>query len=527
MFIHSAKNTSRRIFPFIVVLLMMPNFLCAATGNNDITPKIKRFRLNCPLPSTAKCISTRLIPSGYTVLSEKIDVEIYEDSWVIDFRKRKNPQDRQIELRIVSSDGELYVINALFPEEKIAPVPLAPPAVPINKTSSTTPAKEKSELKEDAAQPNKVKKQEVIRPESELSKKEGALINSESFCETLAKDPVVKKYVEILQKFSAFSGKVENYNENRPHFDSADRRLERYVDSKSVDNPGTVSDVLADCALQIKDSKLFPLFGVNLSDLKRYSKDKADRDGARQKQNVPGNIKQIDAKIGVSSNPFLNSRSRKVVLSNGDTPLLSALMFQDGKDEVKSIEKEVFDDLNKKLASLKANQDGIQKREAERKKSVVNLAARLKKISSGDLRVAKSCFDIAVGLEANMSDQLLPAISPSKEVRAITAMLLDYDENELIKSGQGKLSVNNNFGMFKTGAKTQWFGKDEISPGNSKVFVVGRYVANEQVKLTNGSVKKASVFEALCVSPDSKSMSIDDAFIYMNNADELEKELSR
>ena len=510
----------------------------AAGKDINIKPKEIRHRLNCPLPSESKCAAKRTIPFGYTVLSENIDVDINGEFWLIDFKRTKPTAARKVELRILSDEGVLHIIEAQFPEANFQTAPQPTPNQPNQAIQQNSPLNVGGKPEAAAKLPiNNLTKadggQSITLKKTALdpSVKGLAYTDVVSYCDAIKKNKTLNKYVALLAKFSYYEDKVSKdiYSANRPHFDNKSRQLSGFADSNvDIMNSSNVADLLTGCAFQLKDTKLFPLFGLEKLELEEAVKSaKKAQSIAPSNDNNSQRDKRFEGPLRNHSGPFFNNKFKRAVFHRGDSPLLATLLLENGTNEINVIENEVFSDLKNKLDILQKNHEKISRERDEFNKTVQVTANRLKKILKGDLKSGKNCLEVAIGLGANTNNGLLPGISPKNEIRALAAKLLDYEEGNVLKGGFGKVSLDGNFGIFKTSSNTIWFDKDRISPGNSEVFIVGRYVANEQLKLNNGTFKKAPLFNALCVSLDIQIFALENLLLYESVEKILDDEASK
>jgi hypothetical protein len=154
-----------------IILLANIGHLFAQTTKkqspNNLAPKIIYFKANCPSPSKAKCAIKNPIISGYTVLSEQIEIDRDEYNLIIDFRKRNPGNNDQV--RILASSGEEYVFNITFPSD---------PVLTINKNSNSESEIKKNNSTESTAAPlekssaspsskkNNLNNEEIQKPQS-------------------------------------------------------------------------------------------------------------------------------------------------------------------------------------------------------------------------------------------------------------------------------------------------------------------------------------------------------------------------
>lgn len=120
-----------------------------------------------------------------------------------------------------------------------------------------------------------------------------------------------------------------------------------------------------------------------------------------------------------------------------------------------------------------------------------------KRIKGGDLKAAQSCVDLMSALEVD--DGLEAALTPHKRLKSGLATLNKYTESKLgggvmyiIKSGYPA--------EVRTSSSTLWFDRDAIRVG-SDVMVIGKYIDNTSIRLTNGTNRQAPVLDAVCIQP--------------------------
>ena len=515
-----------------------------AQASKKTTPDIGlpeiHHKASCPLPNKSKCVINNPIVSGYTVLTKNVDVEKDDAFLIVDFSKAKDRSSREETLRLLSSADELHVIDVKFPpdltpaasnkrieaslNEKLLQQSLSDGAESQKSAlGSNTNSMKNSPASPDSPTPsansNPVKDQEL-----------GLIYtDAKSYCDGIQKNVVIKKYaalrkqIHIAEQGGARSSRKYNdpleMRSQGKQFDTEDGGLKKWTDNKVEDFSRnrklrygelsrTFKNWAAECAITVKDTDLIYFFSgsdpvVLLDELKKKD-EKAnkvhkslDPSGNLVSQRLPTKTDMSDVFGG---------------LSIEKSQFFIAPVFQGGDNAINNLSKELFKSLEHDAKLLSSEAKKIAAEKTEKEKLIADMKAneqleikreneRANKIKSGDYSAATGCIDIAEALDANTVNNLKPGLEASGELREVTAILVSYDQETFSKPGSGQLQWQGKFGQFKTTSKTQWFRKNSISPGNTRVTVVGKYTRNLSIASKSGDKLTIPLIEAACIEP--------------------------
>lgn len=501
----------------VVFVFLAPSINAAEkTANRIELPKTIHYKINCPLPREARCVAKRIAPFGYTVLTENVDVEILNDVWVLNLKNIKIPASRKSELRVLSDDSVLHVIEVVFPEDKnqtsvnIIPTP----------GISNLPALKNSDGSAQNAPIQKGQEPPKSSPPESINSAKLVYADSQQFCESIKKNETIIKYLKIRERYISYkekAGIVKTPRDNDSFFDTKDGVLKNWLDQNPVlkSEAVRISEMLTECAVVLRDSKYFPLFGIDSGEIEKIVKNSQQRNRVAD---ASGNLLVTKgsekSKSNMVLNPFYSNKYSNVTTFNGDTKLLVASLLVNGNGLLKNIEKEVFEELESGIKKFKTIADAKNKDEMEFASQIQEIANRLIKIKKGDVKSAQDCLDVALALDVDDESKLLPALTPSNDFRAAKAKLLNFDQGGLVKNGRGEVKSEDNIAIIKTTSKTLWFDKESISPGNSFVYFVGKYVDNEKHRLTNGAQRTLPLFDVLCIGLDIQAKLIQNFKLY-------------
>lgn len=103
----------------LLVFAVVAQFLLLIGGaysanSQSLGAKEIKYQVACPLPTKARCSIKKPVVGGYSILNENLDVDDFNDFWIVDFKKVKEI-GRVFEIMVLSASGELHVIKVLFP----------------------------------------------------------------------------------------------------------------------------------------------------------------------------------------------------------------------------------------------------------------------------------------------------------------------------------------------------------------------------------------------------------------------------
>lgn len=185
--------------------------------------------------------------------------------------------------------------------------------------------------------------------------------------------------------------------------------------------------------------------------------------------------------------------------------------LNNGKDVLEYLDESlaaVNGDLRVAIDSESAYKNKKAEEEALEEQAVYDKIRRVEAVKNGELSGAESCQDFADALVENSfsrtfgytisSDSQDVKIEPTGEVYASVGTLVSYEEGYGITFDVNSLTQEKYSALLRFDNAT-WFNKAGVSLGK-KIYYVGRYASNEQLKDGNGEIFYARGYDVICAS---------------------------
>lgn len=333
---------------------------------------------------------------------------------------------------------------------------------------------------------------------------------TEKSCDSIKSNAAITAYVDALDQIEKIN---PNYKLNIEFDDNS--MLSQWVNGKLNTGSRHNNQIILSkahtwvnkCANELKDTKYLWIFtGVRYAAMDLHSRESLRRAlQFAEKQSSPSVKTALDANGNITkvTEPSKSRVESVIPLFNsnsyGDFKLAAVYaIYFDGENAVNSIGQVVNKKMSAYLEKYKEYDTQNKQAQADQNKKDQETKARLEKISKGDLKVAKSCLEIHTATGAE--DGWAVLVTPHKRLASGVAKIKSLTEKSG-GNGVGIAFVDNVFLELRTSSNTIWFSKNSIEI-NSDAIIVGRYVENTFLKLTNGSSRQSPVLEVICMQPN-------------------------